>query len=50
MDLNRSLHGFFVNYEVDEWLAAQGQDDGAAMEQIMATFSNHQDFAECKQS
>jgi hypothetical protein len=48
--LNSSLHDFFINYDVEQWLNVQDQDDGAALEQIMAALSNHQDFTECKQS
>jgi hypothetical protein len=48
MDLNNSLHNFFIDYDVEQWLSAQGQDGGPALEEIMASLSNQQDFAECK--
>ncbi|KIM89669.1 hypothetical protein PILCRDRAFT_1992 [Piloderma croceum F 1598] len=46
MDLNGSLHDFFLDYEIDQWLNTQGQGDGAALEQAMAALSNHLDFAD----
>ena len=48
MDSNGSLHDFFLDYDIDQWLNTQGQGDGAALEQAMAALSSHLDFVDCK--